>query len=305
MKTKTNRPKSISLKPLHLICALLALVVSSLSVNAAEATVHSYSAHGVVERIAPSHRQVTIHNQAIPGYMMAMTMDFNVRNPKALNGISPGDKIDFTLMVNATNSWVENIKRTGHTSTLTGAAVHTKSPEKHGRFTRLKPGDLFPDGEMISEHGKRVPLSQFRGKAVALTFFFTRCPLPNYCPLMNRNFAATRKLLQAETNAPTNWELLSISFDTGFDKPQTLVDFARLYRGESSSHWLFATATKNALRTWAPSVGLIVMRQGSTISHNLRTVVLDPQGRIFRQFNGNTWTAKELADALCKAAEKK
>lgn len=261
-------------------------------------TAHSYSARGVVERIAPDRRRVTIHHQAIPGYMMEMTMDFPVQNTNELNGVSPGDPITFTLVVNATNDWVDNIRRTGQTGNITTVAANLNP----GEFSRLKPGDLLPDGELLAENGRPMRLSDFRGKAVAFTFFFTRCPLPNYCPLMNRNFAATRDLMLSLTNAPANWELLSISFDPGFDTPETLASYARLYRGESGSHWQFAAATTNALATWAPRVGLMVMRQGSNLSHNLRTIVLDPAGRLFRQFDGNDWTPPQLADALCAAA---
>src|SRR5690242_5325003 len=269
MKTKTNDMKFTILNLLRLFCAFLAMAVGSSAANAADQTAHSYPAHGVVERIAPDHRQVTIHHQTIPGYMMEMTMDFNVQNTNELNGISPGDKIDFSLVVNETNSWVESIHRTGHISSAASDAMHKQPGESHGLFVRLKPGDLFPGGTLVTENGKRMNLSDFRGKALALTFFFTRCPLPNYCPLMNRNFAAARDLILAKNDAPTNWELLSISFDTSFDTPETLAQFAPVYRGENTRHWLFATATTNSLATWAPHIGLMVMRQGDNISHNL------------------------------------
>lgn len=267
--------------------------------GAGDPAAHTYSAGGVVEQIAPGRRQVTIHHQAIPGYMMEMTMDFPVQNTNVLNGIAPGDKITFTLVVNQTNDWVENIHAVGHAGTILPSAMNMVRSE----ISQPAPGELLPDGELLTETGRQIHLSDFRGKAVAFTFFFTRCPLPNYCPLMNRNFAATRDLILAMTNAPTNWELLSVSFDPGFDTPETLASFAQLYRGESTNHWLFAAASTNALAAWAPRVGLMVMRQGSNISHNLRTIVLDPEGRITHQFNGNKWTPQQLAAALCAAAK--
>ncbi|HTX21992.1 MAG TPA: copper-binding protein [Candidatus Aquilonibacter sp.] len=292
------------MKNLNLLCALLLFaVIGTRSIFAApdagNQTTHSYSARGVVEKIAPDHQQVTIHHQAIPGYMMEMTMDFPVQNTNELNGISPGDEITFTLVVNQTNDWVENIQRTGHTDKIMN--MTSTMNMARNRFTQLKPGDLLPDGELLTENDQRIHLSDFRGKAVAFTFFFTRCPLPNYCPLMNRNFAATRDLILSMTNAPTNWELLSISFDPGFDTPKTLASYAGFYRGENTNHWLFAAATTNTLAEWAPCVGLIVMRQGNNISHNLRTIVLNPKGRIFRQFDGNQWTPQQLAGAILDA----
>ena len=295
------------MKNLNLLGALLFFaVIGSLSIFAAPdadaQTTHSYAAHGVVEKIAPDRQQVTIHHQAIPGYMMEMTMAFPVKDTNELNGISPGDEIDFMLVVNQTNDWVENIQRTGHTDKIMANTMNMNMKMTHSDFSRLQPGDMLPDGEMLAEDGKQIHLSDFRGKAVAFTFFFTRCPLPNYCPLMNRNFAATRDLILSMSNAPANWELLSVSFDPGYDTPETLASYARFYRGENTSHWLFAAAATNALAEWAPRVGLMVMRQGNNISHNLRTIVLDPDGRIYRQFDGNGWTPQELAGAILNAA---
>jgi protein SCO1/2 len=298
--------KSAAAKRLRLACALWLLLAAggafiSVTPDAGGETVQSYPAHGVVEQIAPDRRQVTIHHQTIPGYMMEMTMAFPVKDTNELKGVSAGDKIAFTLVVDQTNDWVEDIHRVGHTDkTMADAMTMTD-----GMFSTLKPGDMLPDGELVTEDQRQIHFSDFRGRAVAFTFFFTRCPLPNYCPLMNRNFDQARALLLSETNAPTNWQFLSISFDPEFDTPQVLSEYAGEFRGTNAAHWLFAGATTNTLVRLAPRLGLMVMRQGDNLSHNLRTVVLDPQGRIYRQFNGNQWTAQQLAEALLAAARQK
>jgi protein SCO1 len=278
-----------------LLCLFLAL---NCSWAAPVAGVKFYSAHGLVQHVATDRRQVTIHHQSIPGYMMEMTMDFSVKNTNDLTGISTGDEINFTLAVDATESWVTNLQLVAHhVSDVTNNTfvLHSDSPE-------LKPGDLLPDGTLRTETGSEIHLSDFRGRAVAFTFFFTRCPLPDFCPRMNRNFAETRQLLLSNPYAPTNWEFLSISFDPDFDQPEVLSSYAGLYRGNDPQHWLFATASTNTLADLAPRLDLMVMRQGASISHNLRTVVLDPQGRIASQFDGNSWTPQQLADAMVKAA---
>ena len=259
---------------------------------------NSYSAAGVVEKISPDRTVATIHNQTIPGYMMEMTMDFPVKNANELNAISPGDEITFTLVVSKTNEWVENIHYAGHSSETNTAPAQMSGD----MLPELKPGDMLPDGILIAEDGRQIHFSDFRGQAVAFTFFFTRCPMPTYCPLMNRNFSAARDLILAKPNAPTNWEFLSISFDPQYDTPQVLASYGGFYRGGNPAHWLFAAATTKTLATLAPGLDLMVVHQGSNISHNLRTVVLDPQGRIYRQFDGNQWTPQELADALLSAA---
>jgi protein SCO1/2 len=168
--------------------------------------------------------------------------------------------------------------------------------------SQFKPGDVLPDGELIAEDGRHVHLSDFRGRVVALTFFFTRCPLPNYCPLMNRNFSQARKLLSANPKAPANWEFLSISFDSDFDQPAMLSNYAEYYRDDNADRWLFAAAPPATLRELALPLGLVITRQDANISHNLCTVVLDPQGRLYRQFDDNLWTPRQLADAILDAS---
>ena len=169
-------------------------------------------------------------------------------------------------------------------------------------MSELKPGDPLPDYALTAEDGRQIHFSDFRGKALAFIFFFTRCPLPDYCPRMNNNFEQTRKILLTDTNAPTNWQFLSISFDPEFDTPAVLSNYANVYRGDDTHRWLFAAASTNVLADAALRLDLMVMRQGNNISHNLRTVVLDPQGRIYKQFDGNQWTPQQLADAILGAA---
>ena len=119
---------------------------------------------------------------------------------------------------------------------------------------------------------------------------------------MSKNFAETRQLLLNTPDAPTNWQFLSISFDPDFDTPEMLAGYAKLFRGDNPDRWRFAAASTNAIARLAPQLDLMVMRDSTGISHNLRTVVLDPQGRITHQFDGNEWTPRMLADALLAAA---
>jgi cytochrome oxidase Cu insertion factor (SCO1/SenC/PrrC family) len=122
---------------------------------------------------------------------------------------------------------------------------------------------------------------------------------------MSRNLTETRKLLRSATNAPADWQLLSISFDSALDLPPVLSGYAQFYRGDDTNHWLFAVASSNTLAGLAPKVDLSVWREGGVLSHNLRTVVLDPAGKISRQFDGNDWTPAQLAAAIIEAARKR
>jgi protein SCO1/2 len=260
----------------------------------------TYPVHGVVQSVAADRRHVTVKHDAIPGYMAAMTMDFAARDTKVLAGLAGGDEISFTLSVTETDEWIENVQRLGSTN-IYGVSG---PPGWHVVEPELAVGDALPDCEFTDETGRLVHFSDFRGRALAFTFFFSSCPLPDYCPRMSRNFQAARALLMADTNAPANWQLLSISFDSIFDTPQILSGYASYYRGTNTSRWLFAVASTNTLAGLAPKVDLSFWREGGSISHNLRTVVLDPGGKIAAQFDGNSWTPKELAEAIAKAAAK-
>ncbi len=296
--------KTIAIKCLILFCTLAFARTALAAPMGGDQRTKSYSGRGVIEKIAPDLRQVTIHHQAIPGYMMEMTMDFDVKNTNELSGISPNDAITFTLVVGENDEWVENIHRVGRSAETITKKIPMPMDMAHGTMMpELKSGDLLPDYSLTAEDGKQIHFSDFHGRALAFTFFFTRCPLPNYCPLMNRNFAATRELISAMPHAPTNWQFLSISFDPGFDTPETLRNYASVYRGDNADRWLFAAASTNTLACLAPSLDLMIMRDGGNIvSHSMRTVVLDPQGRIFRQLDDNKWTPQELAGAMLEAA---
>lgn len=271
--------------------------------NTNSASMKSYQAHGLVEKITDNRQTVTIDTARIPGYMAAMTMDYPVRNTNELAGVAPGDLIRFSLIVTGNNDWIENVHRTGHSnSKKTNSLSMQMNMSQGGMMKELGDGDMLPNCALTAEDGREIHYSDFRGKALAFTFFYTRCPLPNYCPLMNRNFEAARALILARHDAPTNWEFLSISFDPDNDTSQVLANYGNFYRQGDSSHWLFASAPTNSLAVLALALDLMVIHQGSAISHNLRTVVLDPQGRIYHQFDGNQWTPEQLANAMVQAA---
>jgi protein SCO1/2 len=285
---------------LPLAAALVVLVgckpESSAPPAAVAATHQTYAVRGVVQAIPPDQRHATIKHEKIPGYMSAMTMDFSVRDTNALAGLAPGDEITFTLVVTEDDDWIENIQRVGK-STVTGPSGW------HVAESELEVGDALPDAEFTSENGRQIHFSDFRGRAVAFTFFFTSCPLPEYCPRMSKNFSEARKILLADTNAPANWQLLSISFDSAVDQPAVLASYAGIYRGTNADRWLFAVASTNTLKSLAPKLDFQFWRDNGVLSHNLRTVVLDGAGKIFKQFDGNQWTSEQLADAIRDAAK--
>jgi len=263
-----------------------------------EPSTRTYAARGVIRQISPDRRTVTIQHEAIPGFMSAMTMDFSVKATNELSRLAPDDEITFQLVVRENDSWVEALRFVAHRiEDVTNGVVLIHVPT-----AELKTGDLLPDYELMAETGDKVHVTDFRGRVLAFTFFFTRCPLPDYCPRMSKDFAETRQLLLNTPNTPTNWQFLSISFDPETDQPAVLASYANYFREGNPDRWLFASVSTNTLADLALKLDLMVRHEGDGISHNLRTVVLDPQGRIYRQLDGNQWIPEKLAEAMREAA---
>lgn len=270
-------------------------VVPASATNSVE---RSFATRGIVRSLPEGGRTLVVRHEEIPGYMPKMTMELNVRDPKELQGLQRDDEITFQLVATADTHWIEKIHRVGHvvsSEVVPPVIVTNDLPE-------LGPGDFLPDGDLVTEEGRQIRFSDFRGRAVAFTFIFSRCPLPDYCPRMGNYFARARELISARANAPTNWQFVSISFDPEFDTPAQLKSYGNSYRAGNADRWLFAAASPQVLMELAPRLDLMITREGGSISHNLRTVVLDTQGRITRQFDGNRWTPEQLAEAIAEAA---
>lgn len=256
-----------------------------------------YSVTGIVHRLAPDGHTAIIAHDPIPGYMMAMTMPFSAKDPRVLTAVYPGDQITFQLLVTTNDAWIDDVRSTGLRTN-----VPTASPggELLALEEELDVGDLMPDCVLTNEHGRAFRLRELQGRVLAVTFMFTRCPLPTYCPLMSRNFAATAESLTA--SAPdTDWHLITLSFDPDFDSPEILGSYARQYRTDTN-RWTFATGDRAAVEQLGRQLGLLLFRENGTISHNLRTVVVTPEGRIHHVFRDNLWTPSDLAVQLRAAA---
>jgi protein SCO1 len=239
--------------------------------------------------------------------MPKMTMALNVRDTNELRNLLPGDVITFRVRANEKESWIEGIQRTGTNGTGTNelALPLPSDPSSSSllHIAKLNQGDVLPDTNLVAEDGHSIKLSEYQGQAIALTFLFTRCPLPDFCPRMNLHFSRARELLLHRSGGPTNWQFLSISFDPDFDRPEVLTRYASIYRGPNADRWLFAAAPTNVMTSITSLLDFRFAKDGGSFVHNLRTVVLDPKRRIYRQFDGNKWTPEGLVTAIVQAAQ--
>jgi len=263
----------------------------------------TFQVKGVVKELKPDGKTIVIQHEAIPNYMPAMTMPFEVHDTNELRGLQPGDIITFQMTVNDTNGWIH------HISKLT-AAKPTALPSRAGVFIThdvepLDIGDPLPDYHFTNEFGQAVSTAQFRGQPLVFTFFFTSCPFPLFCPLLSSRFEDTQKKLLALTNAPSKWHLLSISFEPETDTPEVLKHYAERYHYDPA-HWSFVTGDMIDIISISDQVGEQFSRSPETgVSHNLRTVVVDAQGRIQKIYHNNDWTADDLVAEILKAAKTK
>jgi protein SCO1/2 len=256
----------------------------------------AYSVRGVVKEVG--EKSVTVQHERIPGYMEAMTMPFDVKNTNELRGLQAGDKISFRMIVTSKEGWIEHITKLGHAEEMPSRS----NIQVAKAIAPIEVGQPVPDFHLTNELGQPISLTGLRGKAVAITFFFTRCPYPNFCPRMNNNFAEAQKKIERQQNGPTNWMLLSVSFDPANDTPETLHQYAKVEQYDPN-HWHFLTGSDAEITQLAEAFDEKYWHESGTISHNLRTAVIDAQGRLQKLFDGNQWTVDDLTNQIVTACK--
>ncbi|HTD88756.1 MAG TPA: SCO family protein [Candidatus Binatia bacterium] len=287
------------------------MLVAVLAISCTSEKRTTYQVKGVIKEITPDRKQAQIEHEKIPGYMEAMTMMFDVKDPKELKGLQANDQVTFRMVVTEKDGWIEQVKKIGTVKppAMAAAAGEDAPAPPPFRVVRevepLKVGDLMPEYKFTNEVGKAMSLSEFRGKALAITFLFTRCPYPTFCPRMASNLKKACKLLSEKSDAPKNWHLLAITIDPGFDTPAVLKEYGTRYEYDPAK-WNFLTGAEIDITAIAEQFGLMYWRpdpkQLAGISHNLRTVVIDANGRVQKILPENKWEPPELAEELIKAA---
>lgn len=255
-----------------------------------------YELQGQILAIRPEAREVTIRHGDIRGFMPGMTMPFTVNDAALLEGKQPGDLVTATLVVGETEAHLSTLTRTG------SAPIENPIEVTRTEGAILMPGDIVPDQLLVDQDGVPMPISSLRGHRVALTFMYVRCPLPDFCPRMDRNFAAVQKTLKS-TPELADVRLVSVSFDPENDTPAELKKHAQAL-GADPSVWKFVTAIPEEMEKLTGRFGVHVERDDQksiNITHNLRTAVISPDGRVVKVHSGTDWTPAQLVADL-KAA---
>jgi protein SCO1/2 len=259
-----------------------------------------FQVKGVIKAVRPDQKEIEIKHEAIPGYMPAMTMPFDVKDSNELTGLQPGQPISFRLTVTDTDGWVDNLKSLGPPAEE--PATNSTAVQPLRVVEPLKVGQLLPELYLTNELGQAVATTQFKGQALAITFLFTRCPFPTFCPRLANDFAETQQKMLTLHGGPTNWHLLTVSFDPEFDQPAVLKAYALAHHYDPA-HSTFATSNLDDVSALGDLFGLAFWHDSTgSITHNMRTAVIDAKGRLQRVFEGKDWTSADLVAELTKAA---
>lgn len=254
----------------------------------------TFDIKGVVVSVNFSQKRIIIDHEEIPNYMMAMTMPFKVKDTTLLYKVQPGDTVKGVLAVSRTESWIQAIAVVSK-----GETLDRVSDDMFRRIYKI--GEPMPDFSFVNQNGKRVRLSEYRGKVVAITFIYTRCPLPDFCIRMSSNFARVQKDLAGDKLLAGKWHLITISFDPKFDTPEVLKNYSRIYTKDLVT-WDFVTDSMKTILDIADGLELVTEDdEGGLIAHNLRTAVIDQNGILIEVYKGNEWTPSELKEVMIQA----
>jgi len=273
---------------IHKILALLLL----LGASACGSSDREYTLQGQILSIEPNRMQANIKHEEIKGFMAAMTMPYKVRDVKEFADLKPGDLINSTLVVVSNDAYLKNVKKVGEAPLAAPAAA---PPSATSGFELLKPGEFVPEVPMIDQDGRKTSVASLKGQTVVLTFIYTQCPLPTFCPLMDRHFVTIQERLKADPTL-SKVHLATVSFDPITDTPPVLKKHAQQL-GADLTRWTLFTGDRDDIDKFASRFGVTIGRDPSdpkNITHNLRTVIIDPDGKLKKTYTGNEWTPDQI-----------
>lgn len=278
--------------------AVLLVVACAPSDGDDEATARQrHELSGEIVSADPGRGTITVAHDEIPGFMPAMTMPFNVEDDWVFEAAEPGARIEAVVVVSGSASRLEEIVITRPPTAGAAADAVVEVAE---------PGEEVPDIPLVNQDGEELRMSDFRGGHLVFSFIYTRCPLPDFCPRMSANFAELHTVVRARPEPHGDARLLAITLDPDYDTPPVLRDYAGRYLDldgpDPFGRWQLARAEPADLAELARFTGLRYHPSGSEVVHNLRTAIVDPEGRLLEVLAGNAWEPAEILEILRAAA---
>ena len=277
-----------------IICLAVALLGCGRSTK--HETAEHYETRGVVRGFSPDRQTIEIQHENIPGFMPSMTMPFVARDPKEIADLKTGDAISFRITVTQKDFWITNVKKVRREDV--DVAVPKLTPAVSAESgARVKEGDKMPTFDLTNQNGERISLETFRGQPFVLTFIFTRCALPNFCPRMSNNFEELQTAIKDGSGALAETRLLSVTLDPNYDSPKILSDYSAFHHADRKI-WSFATGGGKEIDSLTRAFSVYRQTEGGTISHGLATALINRDGKIEKIWRGNGWKPTEVTEAI-------
>ena len=265
--------------------------------SSATAPTEHYTLRGVIQEVAADRSGITVAHEAVAGYMPAMTMSFPVKDdPRVIQILRPGDRIEATLAVGPDGFWLEKILTKGFVGTPVVQAAAAPPPITPPANRAVGVGDLVPDFSLTDQTGKTIQLSRLRGEPVAVTFLYTRCPVATACPLTTAKFSKLDAML-AEKHFG---RLLTVTVEPEHDTPKVLADYAR-HAGADPKRWSFLTGNPQDVSRVASEFGVLYYPDHGQVVHGLAVAVIDPDGKLATIYYGDSWQPEHLLRDMEKA----
>ena len=224
--------------------------------------------------------------------MPSMTMQFLAHDPKQVADLKTGEAISFRMTVTQKDFWIDNVKKIPRES-VDVAEPKLKAAVSPKNGARLKEGDDMPVFSLTNQNGERISLDTFRGQPLVLTFVFTRCPVPNFCPRMSNNFDELQTSIKTASGSLGKTRLLSVTLDPNYDTPKVLSDYAAFHHADPKI-WSFATGGEEEIDSLTRVFSVYRQNEGGTISHGLVTALIDKHGKVAKLWRGNAWRPDEV-----------
>ena len=248
-----------------------------------------HTGNGLVLKVDRPGAIVTISHDALQGFMEPMAMPFDLRGTARQTKVTPGDRVRFRLAVKDGRSWVDRLE------VVSAAPVDAGLQQTPAAPVLVAVGSAMRDFTLTDQAGAPVTLSALKGKVVAVTFIYSRCPLPDYCPRMIENFRAVRQ--RFEPRMAKELVLLTISFDPKYDTPDILNRYARSQRAGGPG-WHFLTGDPADIERVCNAFGIEYWPEEGLITHTLQTAVIDREGKLAATVEGKDFTPQQLGDLV-------
>jgi protein SCO1 len=248
-----------------------------------------HTGNGLVLRVDRPGATVTISHDSLPDFMDAMVMPFDLKGSARQATLTPGDRVRFRLAVKKGRSWVDRVE------VVSAAPVDAGLQQTPAAPVLVAVGSPMPDFQLTDQAGAPVALSGLKGKVVAVTFIYSRCPLPDYCPRMIENFRAVRQRFAARM--ARDLVLLTISFDPKYDTPEILTRYANARRAGGPG-WHFLTGDPANVERVCNAFGIQYWAEEGLITHTLQTAVIDREGKLAATVEGKDFTPQQLGDLV-------